>query len=156
MQDGEFVPRDQDGVDLQELDERFKGVVAPDRNSPAPDGTYQASLERFYFERAKDGEGNRTGAPVLVWGLRIIGPSAQGRMLWHRNQTTTDVNLGWLKADLATAGLELEKLSDLPNRLEELIGAVFEVTQKTKGEYTNTYLNSKVGIADAPSEGASF
>jgi hypothetical protein len=133
-----------DGIDLAEMDERYKGVAAADKNAAPPDGTYQAALEIFRLERAKDEEGNRTGAPVLVWGFRIVGPKCVGRMTWHRNQMATDVNISWLKADLETAGLKLERLSELPEHLEELIGAVFEVTVRTKGEYTNTYINSRV------------
>jgi hypothetical protein len=133
-----------EGIDLRDLDERFKGVAAADKNAPAPDGTYQAALEIFRVERAKDEEGNRTGAPVLVWGFRIVGPKCAGRMTWHRNQMATDINISWLKADLETAGLVLEKLSDLPDHLEELIGAVFEITVRSKAQYTNVYINSRV------------
>ena len=63
-------------------------------------------------------------------------------------------NIKWLKQDLITCGLALNKVSELPNRLYELLDVKLEVTVKTKGEYANVYLNRRIEMADmtAPSE----
>ena len=43
------------------------------------------------------------------------------------------------------------KLSELPNRLGELLDVTLEVQKKTNGEYTNVYLNKRIEI-DVPPE----
>ncbi len=53
-------------------------------------------------------------------------------------------------------GVELEKLSELPNRLEELLDLTLEITKRTRGENENIYLNRRIEIdgGDSNSEPA--
>jgi hypothetical protein len=139
---------DGDGVDLREFDDVFGNAALVDRNTPPPDGTYQATIDTLQVTRAKDAQGNRTGNPMVKWGLRIVGPTCAGRILWRHNTMATPENIAWLKTDLHTAGLDIEKLSDLPAHLEELIGVVLEVTKRTRGENSNVYINQRVGTAE--------
>jgi len=96
--------------------------------------------------------------------LKIIAPSQVGNLLWRHNMFTTQENLGWLKKDLQTCGMTLEKLSDLEHRLHELVDIKLEVSKKTKGEMESVYLNKRIylnenelgGIASKPSGDVPF
>jgi hypothetical protein len=41
--------------------------------------------------------------------------------------------VGYIKPTLEMAGLHLEKLSDLPRRVEELVGVCFNISVRTNG-----------------------
>jgi hypothetical protein len=58
----------------------------------------------------------------------------------------------WLKKDLQRCGLELERLSDLPNNLGQLLDVKLKVTKRTKDEYENVYINKRLKIADDQGE----
>lgn len=130
-------------IDLSEMDEIFDGAVVEEREfESVPDGKYKAIVDKVEITRSKT-----TDKPMLKWCLKIIVGGFSGRLLWRNNMMSSEANLKWLKQDLLTCGLQLGKLSDLPNRLEELIGVTLEITKKTKCENENVYLNRKIEIA---------
>ncbi|HEB85033.1 MAG TPA: DUF669 domain-containing protein, partial [Bacteroidetes bacterium] len=90
--------------------------------------------------------------PMLKWTLRIIAPRFRGRLLWRNNVMATRENIKWLKTDLHTCGLSLEKISDLPANLEKLINIKLEVTKRTRGENENVYLNKRIVLEDGGDE----
>ena len=61
----------------------------------------------------------------------------------------SDDNICWLKNDLVRCGLILEKFSDLPERLGELLDIQLIVTLKTKGTNQNVYFNKRVDSGDS-------
>lgn len=103
-----------------------------------PDGKYQMIVEKA------DLQVSTKGNQMLVWRMRVLGPRYAGAKHWHRNMIVTRENIKWLKKDLVLAGLELTKLSDLPNRLHELVEVVVEVQLKTKGDVQNSYVNKRI------------
>lgn len=131
-------------IDLATLDSKFEKSEPPKSNrDPIPDGKYQVNVEKAELALSKN-----TGSPMLKLTLKIIAPSHVGRLLWHNNMFTTSENLGWLKKDLETCGMVLEKLSDLENRLHELVDIKLEVTKRTKNEMENLYLNRRIYLND--------
>ena len=128
----------QDDIDLTQFDEDFAEAEVEERDfEPIPDGKYQVNVERVELTRAQT-----SGNPMLKWTLRIIAPRFRGRLLWRNNVMATRENIKWLKTDLHTCGLSLEKISDLPANLEKLINIKLEVTKRTRGENENVYLVS--------------
>jgi len=61
-------------------------------------------------------------------------------------------NLKWLKTDLHTCGLVIEKLSELPARLGDLLDVTLEITKRTKGESENIYFNRRIVVEDLAPE----
>ena len=61
----------------------------------------------------------------------------------------TKENIKWLKQDLFSCGLHLEKLSDLPHNLERLLNVKLEVTKRTRGENENIYINRQIVMDDS-------
>ena len=131
-------------IDLTQFDENFAEAEVEERDfEPIPDGKYQVNVERVELTRAQT-----SGNPMLKWTLRIIAPRFRGRLLWRNNVMATRENIKWLKTDLHTCGLDLEKLSDLPANLEKLIGVKLEVTKRTRGENENVYFNRRIVLED--------
>ena len=93
-----------------------------------------------------------SGNPMLRWELKILAPRFQGRSLFRHNVLVTRENLKWLKNDLHICGLDLDRVSDLPARLGELLDVKLEVTKRTKGENSNVYLNRRI-VLDAGAPG---
>ena len=131
-------------IDLTQFDEDFAEAEVEERDfEPIPDGKYQVNVERVELTRAQT-----SGNPMLKWTLRIIAPRFRGRLLWRNNVMATRENIKWLKTDLHTCGLDLEKLSDLPANLEKLVGVKLEVTKRTRGENENVYFNRRIVLED--------
>ncbi|RKX56681.1 MAG: hypothetical protein DRP28_07460 [Thermodesulfobacteriota bacterium] len=138
----------QDDIDLTQFDEDFAEAEVEERDfEPIPDGKYQVNVERVELTRAQT-----SGNPMLKWTLRIIAPRFRGRLLWRNNVMATRENIKWLKTDLHTCGLSLEKISDLPANLEKLINIKLEVTKRTRGENENVYLNKRIVLEDGSDE----
>jgi len=138
----------QDDIDLAQFDEDFAEAEVEERDfEPIPDGKYQVNVERVELTRAQT-----SGNPMLKWTLRIIAPRFRGRLLWRNNVMATRENIKWLKTDLHTCGLSLEKISDLPANLEKLINIKLEVTKRTRGENENVYLNKRIVLEDGGDE----
>ena len=127
-------------IDLADFDDAFaEADCDPDGDADLlPDGRYRVVVEKAELEVS------RANNKMLVWQMRVLGPRYAGRKLWHRNMIVSIKNIRWLKRDLVAAGLELEKLSDLPNRLGELADVMLEVQLKTKGDSQNSFINKKV------------
>ena len=121
-------------IDLTQFDEDFAEAEVEERDfEPIPDGKYQVNVERVELTRAQT-----SGNPMLKWTLRIIAPRFRGRLLWRNNVMATRENIKWLKTDLHTCGLDLEKL----------IGVKLEVTKRTRGENENVYFNRRIVLED--------
>jgi hypothetical protein len=124
--------------ELAQLDEEF--AAAPDHALPdIADGSYTVRVEDLEIATARTS--SRT---LLKWKLRILGPTFAGRLLWRNNVLATGPSLRWLKQDLHTCGLQLDRLSDLPDHLDQLVGLELSVTQRTNGDRRNVYFNRRL------------
>jgi len=130
-------------MDLSDLDNDF-ATATPPANSEVPDGKYVVAVEQAQLATAKT-SGNR----MLKWHLRIVEGEHTGRMLFRNNVLATRENMAWLKKDLETCQLKLEKLSELEPNLEKLLDLKLEVVKKSKGENANVYLNKYLGKVTA-------
>ncbi|MEA3364860.1 MAG: DUF669 domain-containing protein [Candidatus Hydrogenedentes bacterium] len=112
-----------------------------------PDGKYQVLVDKVELTRSKT-----SNNPMLKWQLKILGPQCAGRYLFRNNMIASPENVKWLKGDLATCGLDLEKLSELPNNLDKLLNVKIEVTKRTRGENENVYFNRRIVLEDGGDE----
>jgi len=139
---------DGNDIDLRQFDGDFASAQVEEREfDEIPDGKYQVVVDRVEITKAKS-----SGNPMLRWTLKILGPRAVGRLLWRNNVMATRENLKWLKGDLHTCGLDLDRLSNLPGQLERLLDVKLEVTKRSKGDNTNIYFNKRI-VTDEPVAG---
>jgi hypothetical protein len=145
-------PGDDGGADFDltgfDADFAEAPVEEPREFDPVPDGKYQVNVEKVEITAAKS-----SGNLLLKWTLRILAPASKGRLLWRNNVMATRENIRWLKNDLHVCGLDLEKLSDLPGRLDQLLDVKLEVTKRTKGENENVYFNRRLVLDDPGATG---
>jgi hypothetical protein len=143
----DFYPNQDSGIDsfdLTQFDGNFEEAPVEEREyDDIPDGKYQVNVEKVELTRSQT-----SGNPMLKWTLKILAPKFAGRLLWRNNVITND-SMKWLKTDLHTCGLKLEKLSDLPNRISDLLDIKLEVTKRTRGESESIYLNRRIVIDDS-------
>jgi len=142
-----------DTMDLAQFDDDFVSADVEEKDFEAvPDGKYQIKVDRVELTRSET-----SGNPMLKWALKILGPTHKGRLLWRNNVIASKDNVKWLKQDLYTCGLQMDKLSDLPGKLETLLDVGLEVTKRTKNEFENIYFNRRIVLSDedaaAPSTG---
>lgn len=131
-------------IDLAQFDEDFAAAELKEREfEPVPDGKFQASVKRVELTRSKTSD-----TPMLKWTLEILAPTCQGRLLFRNNTIGSAENIKWLKTDLHTCGLDLNKLSDLPANLAKLLDVKLEVTKRTRGENENVYFNRRIVMED--------
>lgn len=117
-----------DRPDLTALDAAFAAADLPTATA-VPDGWYTVVVDDVELRHTR-----RTGRPMLSWQLRIVSPLFTGRRLW-RHQVLGRATLGWLKHDLRLCGLELPRLSALPDHFARLRGVQLEVTKQTRDDY---------------------
>ena len=126
-------------VDLTHLDEEFTTTEIPDQDfSPIPDGRYQVNIDRVELGTAQS-----SGNPMLTWTLRILGPAFKDRILW-KNSVLLSGTLQYVKKDLHTCGVQIQKLSDLPDHLEDLLDIKLEIVKKSKNENFNIFFNKMI------------
>ena len=131
-------------IDLTDFEDDYVETEVEDREfEPVPDGKYQVNVDQVELVRAKN-----SGKAMLKWTLRILAPRCRGRLLWRNNMIASRENLKWLKTDLHTCGMDLEKLSDLYKHVGQLRGIKLEVSKRTNGEYENVYINRRLVIED--------
>ncbi len=138
-----------DEFDLAQWDEEYVNAPIEERDyDSVPDGKYQVVVDRIELTKSQT-----SGNPMLKWKLKVLGPNHEGAIIWRNNVIGSKGNVQWLKNDLHVCGLDLEKLSELPVKLEKLLDVMLEVTKKTKGENENIYINRRI-INDAATGGA--
>ena len=133
---------DTEDMNLDQFNEEFAEAEV-EKFESVPDGKYQVNVEKVELTKAKS-----SGKPMLKWCLRIQGPESQNRILWRNNLIYSKENIKWLKTDLNTCGLELEKLSDLPANLHKLLDVKLEVIKRTRGDNESVYLNRLITTED--------
>lgn len=133
-----------DTMDLAQFDDDFVSADVEEKDFEAvPDGKYQVKVDRVELTRSET-----SGNPMLKWALKILGPTHKGRLLWRNNVIASKDNVKWLKQDLYTCDLQMDKLSDLPGKLETLLDVGLEVTKRTKNEFENIYFNRRIVLSD--------
>ena len=128
-------------IDLSQFDDDFRKHTGSQgqKPQPLPDGRYEVLVEN-----AEVTESKTSGQPMMKWTLRVTNPQAfANRILW-KNTVISQKTLGIIKDDLKTCGLDLNGLSELPQRLGELLDIPLEATKRTNGEYENVYLNRRL------------
>ena len=138
---------DVDAADLATFDDGFVGSPLQEDFEEVPPGKYTVNIEKVELVRAQT-----SGAPMLKWQLRVLGPQHRGRVIW-RNSVISEKSLGYLKTDLHKCGLVLAKLSELPQHLDRLLDVKLAVTVRTKGEYQAIYFDKRL---EADEAGADF
>jgi len=120
-------------VDLSRFDETYSRAE-PHRPGQAedpdelPDGIYEARVEDVSLRRTAT-----TGNPMVLWKLRITGPTNAGAAV-TKVRVITEKTLSFLREDLERLGLALGRLSELQSRLDDMIDQEVTIFKKRNVE----------------------
>ena len=140
-----------DKSELEEFDTEYQEAPVKERSfDPIPDGRYLVTVDKIEITRAK-----QSGNPMLKWHLRILTAGKyRDRLLWRNNLLVTPQNMQWLKSDLHICGVDLVKLSELPDRLSDLLDIELDVSVQNRDDFCNVYINKRLRTdgVDAPAD----
>ena len=121
--------------ELTEFDSMWPDIDPDKEYEGVPDGIYQVRVDRCYMTRTKT-----TGKPMLKWELVVLAGEYVNRVIYWNNVLGSKNNIKYLKGNLIKCGMELDKVSDLPDRTGELLDKWIAIKKKKTGEYTNYYI----------------
>jgi len=136
---------------LRQFDQDWNNTEPAPSSGEVPDGTYEALVYAARITRSKSGE-----RLMLEWELIIIEGEYESRKVWDYQFLDDPERFPWIKKRFNICNIHLPRLSDLPEKLENLVGSLVEITIKTKkqngNEYRNVYFNRR--LEDHPGEPA--
>lgn len=139
--------------ELREMDGVWKEIEVEDREfKPLPDGKYQVEVTEARVEHSK-GSG-RLQFTIL---MRVAAPAELAhRTIAKCSGLESERSLSFVKSDLATMGILIDKVSGLPAITTMLLGTFLEVALVTKkaqdgNTYQNCYIN-KLLLAGEPAD----
>lgn len=138
-------------IDLSAFDADYARaeVRSPDPLAASvPDGFYDVRIEE-----ARLGRTARTNNPMIVWRLRILGPTHEGSSL-SKTRVITQKTLPFLKEDLELLGICLERLSELEPHLERTVNQSLRISKKLSASgWTDIYFVKPLAHAAAAGDG---
>lgn len=129
---------------LSELDQTWREIEPATPTGQLPDGVYKAEIVDVSVGYAKT-----SGRLQFNWQFKIIEPAEYaGQFIFKHSGLATPENLRFAKADFATVGIMLDKLSDLVDREADFLGRGVELRLKTNGEFQNVYIQKLLWTPD--------
>jgi len=123
---------------LEQFDDEFEATKPADtQGEDVPNGDYSVRVQKAEVAKSKSSD-----ATLLKWQMRVLGPKHAGRMVW-KNSVISSKSMPYLKAELLLCGLELERLSDLTERCNELAGCCLKVRKTDRGTFINARLTAE-------------
>jgi hypothetical protein len=125
-----------DTVDLSSFDAEYSRTesAGPELvRDDIPDGYYEARIEDVRLSRTA-----RTGNPMLVWRLRILGPACLNRTV-SKSRVITEKTLRFLKEDLERFDIRLSRLSDLPHHLDAMLDKTVPIYKRTRDGWPDVF-----------------
>lgn len=140
-------------IDLSCFDDEFERAETRFGDAPAdpvPDGYYEVRVEEARLKRTP-----RTGNPMLVWKLRILGPQCRNSAI-TKTRIITAKTLGFVKEDLRILGIQLQRFSQLEDKLPEMNEKVVNVYKKASKEgWSDVYFTRpRAAAAEAGADAA--
>lgn len=136
---------------LASFDQDFADAPLPERSGGnVPDGKYQVKIDSVEIR-----SNQFNGGMELAMRLKVLDGPQSGRIIFHQREIDNPERMSYLRGDLNVCGLELQKLSELPRKLESLLDVRLDVQVKSKASkndpekiYQNVYLNKRLSDAD--------
>ncbi|MBI5282682.1 MAG: DUF669 domain-containing protein [Candidatus Solibacter usitatus] len=126
-------------IDLSAFDDEYGRAEirsAPEIEAEEiPDGIYDASVEDIHLTRTAN-----TGNPMILYKLRIVGPTCEGRAV-TKVRVITQKTLPFVKEDMRRLNVNLERLSDLSTRVDDIVDRRVRIFKRTNPErrWTDVY-----------------
>jgi hypothetical protein len=111
-------------IRLDDLDESYAEAEEVDF-SPLPDGSYQCKLDEIEIQLSAKGD------RLLKWTFIPRNPKYKKRKVWKYQVLKVD-NMPFIKSDFGRLGIKMDRISDLPDKLEQFLDMMVELKLQTK------------------------
>jgi len=123
--------------ELKMLQKKWKRSKARNIMEPIPDGKKEAKIVDCRLEKSKS-----SSRLQVAWIMQIISGKYKDRMVYRYSGLETEDNISFLKADLKKLGIKIPKnIARLERALDAAIGKECKITIKTRGEFTNVWID---------------
>ena len=123
--------------ELKILQKKWKKSKAKNILKPVPDGNYSVRVVDSRLEKAKSSDRLQ-----IAQIMQIQKGKYKDRMLYRYDGLETEENIGYIKGMLKRLEIKIpKKIVKLTSAIEKCIDLECEVTVRTKGEFTNVYIN---------------
>lgn len=146
-----LIFEDDNRLDLSRFDDEYARIAQEhDGWDTVPDGYYQTRVEDVRLSTTQT-----TGNPMLIWRLRVTGPTHGGATL-TKTRIITAKTLGQVKRDLGYFGVILDRFSELSERLDEMVDRDATVLKKASSSgWTDVHLvRARAAAAGSGQSGA--
>lgn len=136
--------------ELKTYDEAYENASAEGAKADLAPGQYVL--------RVKDGEvfKSKDGRIYLKLNLQVSEGESTGLTVSKLYALDAPEKLGWLKKDMFTMGVMVQKLSQLHEQITKIIGLALVVEVKLNGKYTNYYINGRAAPKATDDDGVPF
>ena len=146
----EAITRDE----LSRLDDAFQQATVQERaiyDPNLPDGYYEAEIEDVNLGRT-----TRTNNPMLTWRLRVVAGPHKGTSL-VKTRVITEKTVRFLREDLQRLGISINRVSELPEHLEEMQDKQINIYKRANQEWgAQVYFVRNVAAGAAAANGGGF
>jgi hypothetical protein len=135
---------------MSNVNDLWKSEPTPEVSSGGelPDGKYTVKVNACVEKETKE-----TGKPMIAWDMVVVEgqPYARKHVFMNRVlDAERKESIGWAKSDFKKIGIDADALPDIQSCCTAALDRVIEIQVKTRGEYTNVYVNKMVDVADTP------
>jgi hypothetical protein len=124
-------------MDLTQFDNAYEQASAEGARADLPEGDYDMTFVDFTFKTSKEDR------PLLFLNFQVNDGECKGVCISKIFQLDNPERFGFLKKDMVTMGVMVQKVSQLPEALEKTKGIGLRVHAKQNGKYTNYYINGR-------------
>jgi hypothetical protein len=122
---------------LQQFDNDYEKAPAEGAKIELPPGRYVMNVVKGEVFESKEGR------LFLRLDLGVMEGDMSGVIVSKLFTLDDPSRLSWLKKDMFTLGIMVQKLSELPAALSKITDQALMVEVKQNGKYTNYYINGK-------------
>lgn len=133
--------------ELEGLQENYEGAsVATNSGAGLPDNDYLTKITDMFVGKSK------AGKIQVVTAFEVVDGDLTGSSKRRYDGLEDETNISYFKQMCEVLGIEYpESLKDLPKILSDFVSGfagLVKMTVKTKGEFTNVYVNGVVENED--------
>lgn len=126
--------------ELKQMQKKWKRSKARSILKPVPDGKYRVRFIDCRLEKSKSSDRLQ-----IAETMQIIKGKYRDRMLYRYPGLESTENISYYKKDLKTLGIKVPKnMVNLTRAIEKCIDLVCKITIRTRGEFTNIFIDELV------------
>ena len=130
--------------ELKQLQGTWRRSKAKNRLKPVKDGKYTAKIIDARLEKSKN-----TSRLQVAQVFQIVRGKFKDRMVYRYSGLEDENGISYFKSDLKKLGVKIpKKIVNISRAIEKCIDLTCNITVKTRGEFTNIFIDDLVEEED--------